>query len=50
VSDVAELEYKVWNDMPHQPQLEALLGFGASTSSRWVATTASIGSYYVWSA
>lgn len=34
VSDVAELEYKVWKDMPHQPQLEALLGYGTSTSSR----------------
>lgn len=34
VPNVAELEYKAWKDMPHQPQLEALIGHGASTSSR----------------
>jgi hypothetical protein len=42
VSDVAELEYKAWKDMPHQPQLEALMGHGASASSRWVVFAASI--------
>ena len=35
-SDVTEMEYKAWHDLPQDPSLAALIGKGASATSRLV--------------